>query len=171
MTFGICQHCGRFVKKRIESHHLIPRWCGGKDEDVMEVCHSCHAKLEIIFENFIKWGNFNSPFWENIRKSSKRHKEMYWENLEKSNQSKKEYYLKNREKIIKRQREREKRLVQENPNYWKENYQKRLKREPNLLEKKLAYQQTPRGRKIHNEANRRYKEKKREEKINGERKI
>jgi len=121
MTSGICGHCEKFVEKKIESHHLIPRWCGGTDEDIIEVCHSCHAKLERIFENFIKWGQFTPVYWENKIKTAKMSRE---------------YYIKNKERILKRMRERYKEITKD-PNYWKDYYQKRLVREPDFNKKKV----------------------------------
>jgi hypothetical protein len=57
---GICTQCGNEVK-RIASHHIIPIWCGGKDEDRKEVCVGCHTRLENMFKNFVFYGSLEKP--------------------------------------------------------------------------------------------------------------
>jgi len=52
-----CQHCGK-ENVRLSSHHLIPRYLSGSDEELMELCFSCHQKFERIFWNFLVWGDF-----------------------------------------------------------------------------------------------------------------
>jgi hypothetical protein len=52
--------CGE-DKKLIDSHHLIPIWCGGMEEDIIQVCRGCHTKLESKFKNLIFYGDFNKP--------------------------------------------------------------------------------------------------------------
>jgi hypothetical protein len=58
-----CQICGN-SKERLDSHHLIPRYLGGQREDIIQVCRSCHRKIEILFQNFLKWGSFDSERWK-----------------------------------------------------------------------------------------------------------
>lgn len=62
---AICEWCGKETS-RLETHHLIPRWCGGDDseENTMEVCHGSHRILETMFERFFKYGTFKGiPEW------------------------------------------------------------------------------------------------------------
>lgn len=61
-----CEWCGK--ERILCTHHLIPRWCGGLDGDIIEACRSCHRKLEERFSNFIKYGAFQSEMWQNPKK-------------------------------------------------------------------------------------------------------
>lgn len=62
---------------RLNTHHLIPRWLGGTDRDTIEICDTCHAALEVRFDNFIKYGMFSCSKWENSKKRREKWKERY----------------------------------------------------------------------------------------------
>lgn len=95
VTIYNCWFCGNPKEEReLSSHHLIPRWCGGVDEDIVEVCWACHRKLDHLFTNFIKYGQFVPPHWQNQEKFRRRHNKWF-----------KEYYRKNRERILKKNAE------------------------------------------------------------------
>lgn len=128
MTKGICEFCKQSVERGLTTHHLIPRWCGGKDEDTIEICRKCHVKLETIFENFIKFGTIISPFWENVRKTAKTKRQYYWENREKLLAQRRDFYRLHREEKLKRCRKYIAQKVAKDPEYWKKIYQRNLKR-------------------------------------------
>lgn len=50
------------------NHHLIPRWCGGLDGDIVDVCFPHHIKLDRSVETFVKYGSFDVVPWQNIEK-------------------------------------------------------------------------------------------------------
>lgn len=54
-----CDICGK--EGKLDSHHLIPIWCGGTDEDIIEVHRGCHTRVENMFKNFIFYGTFEKP--------------------------------------------------------------------------------------------------------------
>jgi hypothetical protein len=97
---GKCEWCGRYYE-HLQSHHLIPRWCGGTDEDIINVCASCHHILEVRFRNFIFYGTFKQPRFENYDKHKKRSIVYYYKNREKRLKYNKEYHIKYREERIK----------------------------------------------------------------------
>jgi len=69
--------------KRIYTHHVIPRYISiSSDEDTVEVCQGCHAKMENIFKNLLLWGNIEIPRWLNKSKQKKRQKQWVNENRE-----------------------------------------------------------------------------------------
>jgi hypothetical protein len=51
----ICSMC-RQEKKKIDTHHLIPRSWGGTDKDTIQVCSSCHRKAESKFNQIVLYG-------------------------------------------------------------------------------------------------------------------
>jgi len=147
LTEGNCEQCGKFVPKFLNTHHIIPRWCNSKDieENLMQVCKGCHVKLDNLFDNFIKFGSFDYS---------------YWEDKEKSRKQSEKYYQAHKEELSQKRRERYRKKILDNPNYLKEYYQKRLKREPDFNKKKTKQQQTEHGKKLHRERNIRYRERK-----------
>lgn len=72
---GKCKWCGK--EAQLHTHHLIPRWCGGLEGDKMEVCNSCHRKLDARFDVFIKYGSFHAERWHNKDKEL-RFRRDYW---------------------------------------------------------------------------------------------
>jgi hypothetical protein len=57
-----CSFCGSEVN-RLHSHHLIPRYLSGTEEDIIEVCPKCHNMLESGFQNFLKYSQFEPVPW------------------------------------------------------------------------------------------------------------
>jgi len=58
LEISICKHCGKYSKK-ISTHHLIPRVLY-IDSPTIEVCDSCHRKLEWKIRNFLMSGTFEA---------------------------------------------------------------------------------------------------------------
>jgi hypothetical protein len=54
-----CQICGEHRPLAIEEHHVLPRRFGGsdKEDNLIEVCSSCHSALESIY---------NKSFWSSV---------------------------------------------------------------------------------------------------------
>ena len=116
----LCTFCGK-DKKLIDSHHLIPRWCDGVDEDIVEVCRGCHSSLDAKFKNFIFYGDFTKPkpysnnekVKASKRRSYERHKDKINErikidrrsNSEKYRSKARERYKKNKDNILDKQAE------------------------------------------------------------------
>jgi uncharacterized protein YlaI len=96
----ICNFCGKEVN-RVDNHHLIPRWFENNGGEVINVCRGCHTKLENRFDNFIKWGSFESPLQEQSELKKQLDSEYYYKNHERCSIQYREYYIKNRDKIIK----------------------------------------------------------------------
>ena len=57
-----CSFCSSETS-RLDSHHLIPRYLNGSKEDIIEVDQKCHRKIEIVTQNFLKWGAFDNLEW------------------------------------------------------------------------------------------------------------
>jgi hypothetical protein len=93
-----CQHCGK-KSVRFSSHHLIPRYLDDSNEDLMELCDSCHQKFERIFWNFIVWGSLKTNKWQNYEKQLKRNREYQKNHLLERSRYLKEYRTKNPKKI------------------------------------------------------------------------
>jgi hypothetical protein len=64
-----CEMCKRLVL-HLDSHHAIPRFMGGDDTDIIQVCRSCHRKSEIKFVNFLldPWGKSIGKYWDDKNK-------------------------------------------------------------------------------------------------------
>lgn len=44
----------------LHSHHVIPRWLGGVDEDMIQVCPKCHKMVDTKFMSILL-----NPFGDN----------------------------------------------------------------------------------------------------------
>jgi uncharacterized phage-like protein YoqJ len=62
-SFNVCEMCGKHTS-RLDSHHTIPRYIGGDDRDIIQVCKSCHIRADKLFahiivnpfkEQYLKW--------------------------------------------------------------------------------------------------------------------
>jgi len=55
-----CKFCEETDSAALEKHHIVPRRYNGsdKDENIVEVCASCHRKLESLY---------NQRFYQKIR--------------------------------------------------------------------------------------------------------
>ena len=66
ITLGVasmeCSFCS-LETTRLDSHHLIPRYLNGNKEDIIEVDRKHHRKIEILTQNFLKWGSFDIERW------------------------------------------------------------------------------------------------------------
>ena len=64
-----CVMCGKFVKQT-QSHHSLPIWLGGKDEDILEVCPKCHSTADRWLSEFVLRGGVNSDgkYYKNPKK-------------------------------------------------------------------------------------------------------
>jgi len=53
-TFRLLE-CGmcRKLFGQLDTHHAIPRYLGGNNEDTIQVCKSCHKKADIRFDTLI----------------------------------------------------------------------------------------------------------------------
>jgi len=70
----ICSLCHK-PSKRLASHHIIPRFLSiSSDEELMEVCVSCHRRLDEMWRTFILWGSFKPVNWTNPMKDIIRRK-------------------------------------------------------------------------------------------------
>lgn len=86
----ICELCNKETN-RLESHHIIPRWFDDESNDIMELCTSCHSKVDKFFNTFILTGGKGSPKkWENpikakiLRKKDRRNFHVTSSNLDKN---------------------------------------------------------------------------------------
>jgi hypothetical protein len=61
-----CRMCGRIVNHTLHSHHAIPRYmeCSG-DEDIIQVCKSCHKRADTTFDRFVldPFGRSRGSLW------------------------------------------------------------------------------------------------------------
>jgi len=74
VNWGKCSRCGSYGV--LHSHHLIPRWLGGQAEDIIQVCKSCHSRLDACFDYFIKYGKLR----KDGRTWTDKEKEKRWKN-------------------------------------------------------------------------------------------
>jgi len=58
-----CEVCNNDSEIQLDSHHLIPRYFDGQREDIIQVCRSCHRKIEIFTQNFLKWKSLDVIYW------------------------------------------------------------------------------------------------------------
>ena len=130
MTSGICFQCGNHIEEYISSHHIIPRWCGGTNDDIIEVCRSCHKKLDYLFDMFIKYGQLKPIGWRNVNKTKEHAKIYRKENKISISNTKKEWYIKNKEykkQKAKEYYEKNKEIIRKNQNeYYNKNKDKWL---------------------------------------------
>jgi len=100
IMYDYCEFCSKKIENRLtDTHHLIPRIIGGKDEDTLEVCRSCHTKLDNRIKNFILYGSFQTPPTKTIRVKINITRRKY-EKTEKAKEYKRKYKKENREKIL-----------------------------------------------------------------------
>ena len=48
----ICSMCG-CLSKKLDSHHVVPRYMGGEDSDIIQVCPVCHGKADKKLERLL----------------------------------------------------------------------------------------------------------------------
>lgn len=67
-----CEMCGEFAT-RLETHHQIPRYFGGKEDDTIQVCKSCHSKADQRFTKFLlePFGETRGTSWHDEEKFRK----------------------------------------------------------------------------------------------------
>lgn len=80
MLIGICEMCGRESKDRqLDSHHALPRRYGGTNEDIIQICRSCHGKADDKFNRYILYP-FEINTWhdeEKFKKSTQKYYRKY----------------------------------------------------------------------------------------------
>jgi len=61
----ICSFCHK-PTNMLTTHHVIPRFLTiSSDDDTIEICPSCHRRLDQRWCTFILWGSFNPVGWVN----------------------------------------------------------------------------------------------------------
>lgn len=69
----MCEMCGIIPQYRqLHSHHVVPRWIGGDETDIIQVCAACHKKADQVFVNFLldPWGGRGGK-WGDKKKRQK----------------------------------------------------------------------------------------------------
>jgi len=100
--YSKCAMCDKKVENFLSGHHVMPRFLGGTDEDIILVCRNCHSRADKIFLQYLldPFGeNGYGIFWRNPIQKKKRDAEYYQEKKKKIKQQVKKYRVGHREEI------------------------------------------------------------------------